>query len=588
MIAAVTGMYTEQLPVNQLPRKQEDHMRKFLRHTWKVALAAALVFALVFDVAALSLNKGPLKSGTISKMVSAVNDNADEQSAGAPYYTVNTDTDLTIDEKGKIITFNDEDINYIASVSGQKVTLRNAIYSGHTYGFMFGQYRNTKNNFYNTDVYNVSLLGLDVSNGVVNGKDRISNGVYVYGNTVLNNCTMVGTTSSAEGYQVHDIGFTNCSNSTINGGQYGSVYVWSQAHVAIYDAEIDTITSAAITTRNLGMLTIGKGTHVGTIDLTVGGYSQYSPALTIEKGAVVDEIIYKGVSYTQREWDNPFEGLTISVMGDSISTYTGWSDANPITSEDCEYRYGEAYYGPEGGDFHNTDLLVEDTWWHQAATELEAEILVSNAGNSTGLLHASYPANAQWQQYLQDMLAYKSRPYYLGTEEQDPDIIALYIGSNDMAKVPVSQFGSVDAVNFDTLIVENEDGTYTYAEPVTVAEAYCILLHKISVTYPDAEVYCFTTVPNSGGYLSTVNKRLVSTVPFNEMVKGVAAYHGAHVVDLLEHFQLDPDGDGVAVQEDFERFQTYFNGDPHPNAAGFDMITECFVSAVWENSKYAN
>ena len=33
-------------------------------------------------------------------------------------------------------------------------------------------------------------------------------------------------------------------------------------------------------------------------------------------------------------------------------------------------------------------------------------ILVSNAGNSTGLLYASYPNNAEWQQYLQDLLAY--------------------------------------------------------------------------------------------------------------------------------------------------------------------------------------
>ena len=562
-------------------------MRKFLRHTWKVALAAALVFALVFDVAALSLNKGPLKSGTISKMVSAVNDNADEQSVGAPYYTVNTDTDLTIDEKGKIITFNDEDINYIASVSGQKVTLRNAIYSGHTYGFMFGQYRNTKNNFYNTDVYNVSLLGLDVSNGVVNGKDRISNGVYVYGNTVLNNCTMVGTTSSAEGYQVHDIGFTNCSKSTINGGQYGSIYVWSQAHVAIYDAEIDTITSAAITTRNLGMLTIGKGTHVGTIDLTVGGYSQYSPALTIEKGAVVDEIIYKGVSYTQREWDNPFKGLTISVMGDSISTYTGWSDANPITDPSCTNRYGEAYYGPVGGDFHNTELLVEDTWWHQAATELGSEILMSNAGNSTGLFIAEYPNNAAWELYLKEMLAYKSRPYYLGTEEHDPDIIALYIGSNELARYKnAAQLGSVAAIDFDKLIVDNGDGTYTYADPSTIAEAYCILIHKVQVTYPNAEIYCFAPVPSAGGYLSTVNTRFAKTVPFNKMVKDVAKYNGCHVVDLVDAFDLDPDGDGKVVQEDFERFQSYFHNDPHPNAEGFDVITDAFVDAVRKNSKF--
>lgn len=283
---------------------------------------------------------------------------------------------------------------------------------------------------------------------------------------------------------------------------------------------------------------------------------------------------------------NPFAGKKISVMGDSISTYTGWSDARPITSEECKYRYGEAYYGPAGGDFHNTEFLVTDTWWHQAATQLGAEILVSNAGNSTGLLYASYPANAEWQRYLQEMLAYKTRPYYLGTDEADPDIIALYIGSSDVARYSISKFGSVDDIDFDTLIADNGDGSYTYAEPVTVAEAYAILLHKVSVTYPEAEVYCFMVVPNAGGYLSTCNSRLALTYPYNEMIKGVAGYYGAITVDLLSAFQLDPDGDGVAIQEDWDKFKTYFHEDPHPNADGFDVITECFVSAVLENSKY--
>ena len=282
----------------------------------------------------------------------------------------------------------------------------------------------------------------------------------------------------------------------------------------------------------------------------------------------------------------PLAGKTISVMGDSISTYTGWSDAEPITDETCTYRYGEAYYGPEGGDFHNTDLLVTDTWWHQAATELGAKILMSNAGNSTGLLCASYPYDAGWDQYLKEMLAYKSRPYYLGKGGKTPDIIALYIGSNELARATVSQYGSVDDVDFDKLIKANSDGTYTYETPVTVAEAYCILLHKISVTYPEAEVYCFTVVPNAGGNLKVVNKRLATAPAFNAMIKGVAKHYDAYIVDIFDEFALDPDNDGVATQADYDQFATYFNNDPHPNAAGFDVITKRFVETVTKNSKY--
>lgn len=280
------------------------------------------------------------------------------------------------------------------------------------------------------------------------------------------------------------------------------------------------------------------------------------------------------------------KGTRISVLGDSISTYAGWSDLRPITDESCTYRYGEAYYGPAGGDYHNTDLLVSDTWWHQAAAQMGGSILVSNAANSSGLLHASYPANEDWQQYLQDMLAYKTRPYHLGIGKAQPDIIALYIGSNDAAKVSVSDFGSVDAIDFSALIQKSGKKSYTYAEPKTVAEAYCILLHKLRQAYPKAEIYCFAVVPNAGGYLSTVNKRLASVLPFNEMVKGVARHYGAYVVDLLDAFALDPDGDGMAIQSDLDVFQSCFHNDPHPNAAGFDVIADCFVSAVLENSRH--
>ena len=281
----------------------------------------------------------------------------------------------------------------------------------------------------------------------------------------------------------------------------------------------------------------------------------------------------------------PLEGKYLSIMGDSISTYMGWSDSKPITSEDCTNRYGEPYYGPTGSGCHNTELLVEDTWWHQAAQQLGAEILMSNAGNSTGLLHASYPNDADWELYLQELLAYKTRPYYMGADGITPDIIALYIGSSDVRFAP-ELFGTLEAVDFDTLIVENSDGSYTYAVPTTVAESYCILLHKIMVTYPAAEVYCFTVVPSAGGYLSTCNKRLTATVPYNQMIRSVAEHYGATVVDLFAEFGLDPDGDSQTTQELFDSFQTYYNADPHPNAAGFDVITKCFVDTVLANSKY--
>ena len=226
---------------------------------------------------------------------------------GVPYYHVVTDTDLVIDEKNSCIILNDEEQNILASENGEKITVSNATITGETYSVMLGEYRSSSYCNFNLEANNFNILNLNVLNGVKNGSDKVSIAAYAYGTTTLNDCIMMGTTSSAEGYGVYDVGFVNRSVGTVNGGRYGAMYIWSQAHVTITDAEVDNIVCSTITTRNLGMLTIGSGTHVGTIELTTAGYKQYKPALTIEDGATVDEIIYKGISYTQEEWltNNP-------------------------------------------------------------------------------------------------------------------------------------------------------------------------------------------------------------------------------------------------------------------------------------------
>lgn len=175
------------------------------------------------------------------------------------------------------------------TVSDLTVTGTGFVELGH-YGIGGGTY--VANNLVIKDM--VSTL----ANG--NGGDSVGCAFSQYGTATLNNCVMTGTTAMIDGVIPYDAGFSNATTTTINGGEYGSIRVWEQAHVAIYGAEIDVIDSRAITTRNLGMLTIGAGTHVGTINLICS--DSYSPALTIEEGATVDAIVYKGVTYTQAEW----------------------------------------------------------------------------------------------------------------------------------------------------------------------------------------------------------------------------------------------------------------------------------------------
>ena len=176
-----------------------------------------------------------------------------------------------------------------AVVSDVKVAGSGFVEVGH-YGVGGGNYT----------VNNMVIENLEATLCVANGSDLVSAAFAHYGTAVLNNCVMTGTTTVSAEHTAYDAGFVNGTTTTINGGEYGSMYVWSQAHVTINGAEVGKIVSSAITTKNYGMLTIGAGTTVDTIEITCA--DKYTPALTIEDGATVGTIIYKGVPYTQAEW----------------------------------------------------------------------------------------------------------------------------------------------------------------------------------------------------------------------------------------------------------------------------------------------
>ena len=148
-------------------------------------------------------------------------------------------------------------------------------------------------------VENLVIEDLEATLFIENGGNYISPAFCHYGTATLTDCVMTGVTTQKTGYTPYDAGFVNGTKTFIEGGRYGSVYLSHQAHVTITGAVIDSIDSCAITTNNLGKLTLRAGTVVGTIRLTPGGYT---PSIVIEEGAVVGSIIYNNVTYTLEEW----------------------------------------------------------------------------------------------------------------------------------------------------------------------------------------------------------------------------------------------------------------------------------------------
>ena len=161
-----------------------------------------------------------------------------------------------------------------------------------------GHYGTSTKGTYTINKLNVN--GLVATLAVNNGGNNIAAAFSHYGNATMTDCVMTGTTTLKEGFKPYDAAFVNGTTTSVVGGEYGYVYLANQAKVTITGAKISAIDSYAISTRNLGKLVIGAGAEIGTIYLYDTG--NYPATLTIEEGAQVGSIVYKGVTYTVAEW----------------------------------------------------------------------------------------------------------------------------------------------------------------------------------------------------------------------------------------------------------------------------------------------
>ena len=249
-----------------------------------------------------------------------------------------------------------------------------------------------------------------------------------------------------------------------------------------------------------------------------------------------------------------FEGKTISILGDSISTYIGVSNDETVNST---LAGSLVYYD---GTKHNVSR--NDTWWQQAIDQLGMELLVNNSWSGSCIFNEGAGTAG----------AYIDRCVQLhNTAGADPDIIAVYMGTNDYGTYQ-SSLGTANTINYGSLIIAQEDG-FQYATPTTACEAYAIMLHKMTQRYPEAEIYCFTLPHQSKYHYAATEKRL----RFNASLTQIAEKFGANIVDLYN--------DTGIMSDDYYSFYMADNG-VHPTPAGMDAITGCFTSTLLNKSRY--
>ena len=214
-----------------------------------------------------------------------------------------------------------------------------------------------------------------------------------------------------------------------------------------------------------------------------------------------------------------YNGKTISILGDSISTFSGYIPSG-----------NETYYPT--GDV----TAVTDTWWHKLLTALGMTLNVNNSWSGSRVTTTDGDASAGCMTRCQN----------LGT---NPDVIVVYMGINDF----------INEVALGTY-----DGrTALPTATTTFREAYAIMLNKILTAYPQSEVYVCTLPQcerNGTTGFPEINGNNVALLDFSNAIRELADAFG---VNVLEHAKC-----GLTYQN----MSVYNPNELHPNKLGHSLM----------------
>lgn len=267
-----------------------------------------------------------------------------------------------------------------------------------------------------------------------------------------------------------------------------------------------------------------------------------------------------------------FKGKRLSILGDSISTFEGVSNdgtANSTIANNAVYYYENTVskYG----------VARKDTWWQQAIDTLDFELCVNNSwSGSQAMGVTSGDGYRAWQNRCKNL--HKTAKVGDSTTTLNPDIIAVYLGTNDV-KNATTTFATF-ADNRDTMLTQaGYSDTDIVASGVKYFSRYIKMVNNMMTAYPNAQIYLFTLLPNESQ--NDVQKKYMED--FNQSIRDLVTYYQGqskkvYLVDLYNE---------TSITSDFEILNKHLANTLHPNAEGMDVITNCFLSAVVQKSGWA-
>ncbi len=271
-------------------------------------------------------------------------------------------------------------------------------------------------------------------------------------------------------------------------------------------------------------------------DSTYGFYNKVFDS----KGQNNHSLIFKieGRSMKKEVTDDVDDGKKyISFLGDSISTYKGWSDNTSFNSS----IGANATWYPKS-DYPDSNMGVEKTWWHRVYTELGYELAVNNSWSGS-IVTSGQTYNV------------RSKNLHNTTSGAKPDIIVIFMGINDFnAGIYIGNYdGTKDAPNI----------------PQSFSEAYGRLITNIKNTYKDAEIYCCTLLPDMKRLSSTKNEIGKELEDYNEAIKEIAENLDVEIIEL-----------DVDTGIDRSNLSKYTVDKLHPNSAGMELIAKVIIDAI--------
>ena len=212
-----------------------------------------------------------------------------------------------------------------------------------------------------------------------------------------------------------------------------------------------------------------------------------------------------------------YEGLTVSILGDSISTfYSTTSDVNSYYTGDNQFYYPR---------YSATVKKVTGTWWYQAIESSKTKLGINNSWSGTNLYGTSSSCGMSAE-----------RIKTLG-DNGTPDIIIIFLGTND----------NVNGISASTF-----------------KAGYHQAFKQIEMHYPSAYVMCCTLGYSAyTGYNYTEKDRL----EYNDVTRDICKQYKAKVIEVAEVQTIDS-------------YTSLLGDNLHPNADGMIKISEKVVKAI--------